>query len=187
MLRHLERRAAEAERNFQNKITERRTTFHQAAEDSIGCAPTGRLHEALNCAIDITAGEVFWREKVLPGLTSGRRLLWIARVGDKIAGRLHLDCDTPPNQSHRAEVAKLIVHPDFRRIGIALKLMETLETLARERNRTLLTLESRSGDKAGLLYQSLVYRIVITPPEYSRNPIEDKLKSTTTISIYKDI
>ena len=80
-----------------------------------------------------------------------------------------------------------MVHPDFRRIGIALKLMETLETLARERNRTLLTLKSRSGDKAGLLYQSLGYRIVITPPEYSRNPIEDKLKSTTTISIYKDI
>ena len=41
--RHLERRTAEAERNYQNKITERRTTFHQAAEDSIGCAPTGRL------------------------------------------------------------------------------------------------------------------------------------------------
>ena len=80
-----------------------------------------------------------------------------------------------------------MVHPDFRRIGIALKLMETLETLARERNRTLLTLEFRSGDKAELLYQSLGYRIVITTPEYSRNPIEDKLKSRTTISIYKDI
>ena len=99
---------------------------------SIGSAPTGRLHEALIRAIDITAGEVFWREKVQPSLTSGRRPLWIARIGDKIAGRLHLDCDTPPNQSHRAEVAKLMVHPDFRRIGIALKLMETLETRPRE-------------------------------------------------------
>ena len=133
----------------------------------------------------IAAGEAFWREKVLPGLTSGRRSLWIARVGDRIAGSVQLDCDTPPNQPHRAEVAKLMVHPDFRRMGIALKLMETLETFARERNRTLLTLDTRSGDMAEPLYQSLGYRIVGTIPGYSRDPIEDKLDSTTIM--YKDI
>ena len=78
-----------------------------------------------------------------------------------------------------------MVHPDFRRMGIALKLIETLETFARERNRTLLTLDTRSGDMAEPLYQSLGYRIVGTIPGYSRDPIEDKLDSTTIM--YKDI
>ena len=37
----------------------------------------------------------------------------------RIAGSVQLDYDTPPNQPHRAEVRKLLVHPDFRRRGIA--------------------------------------------------------------------
>jgi len=134
---------------------------------------------------DIAAGETFWREKVLPGLTSGRRWLWIARAGDRIAGSVQLDCDTPPNQPHRAEVAKLIVHPDFRRMGIALKLMKVLETHAQEIGRTLLTLDTRSGDKAEPLYQSLGYQTVGTIPGYSRDPFEDKLDATTIM--YKNI
>ena len=61
----------------------------------------------------------FWNRKLLPPLHDDKRVLLVARLRDRIAGSVQLDCDTPPNQPHRAEIAKLMVHPEFRRRGIA--------------------------------------------------------------------
>src|SRR5690349_2967643 len=63
--------------------------------------------------------EAFWRDKVQGPVASGARLLLVAKDGDSIAGAVQLDIDTPANQPHRAEIRKLLVHPDFRRRGIA--------------------------------------------------------------------
>src|SRR5690349_21525858 len=65
----------------------------------------------------MTDAEDFWIKKVLPRLQSETLVLLIARQDGRIAGSAQLDCDTPPNQPHRAEVRKLLVHPDFRRRG----------------------------------------------------------------------
>ena len=58
-------------------------------------------------------GEAFWTKKVQPAVADGTRLLLVARKAGKIVGSVQLDIDTPPNQPHRAEVRKLMVHPDF--------------------------------------------------------------------------
>ena len=55
---------------------------------------------------------------------------------------------SPQNQQHRADVAKLLVHPDGRRTGLARRLMARLELEAARAGRTLLTLDTRAGDRA---------------------------------------
>jgi GNAT superfamily N-acetyltransferase len=121
----------------------------------------------------------FWRNKVLPGVRDGRRVLWIARAGGRIVGSVQLGLDVMPNQAHRADVSKLLVHPDFRRRGIARALMAALEQRAHELGRRLLTLDTRSGDFAEPLYASLGYMTSGVIPTYCRHPFEDRLESTT--------
>lgn len=116
----------------------------------------------------------FWTDKVLPGLKGGKLVMLVARIDGKIAGTVQLDCDTPPNQPHRAEVRKLIVHPGFRNRGIARALMAEIEKIAATRGRSLITLDTRAGDKAEPLYASLGYVTVGVVPGYSRDVFEDR-------------
>jgi ribosomal protein S18 acetylase RimI-like enzyme len=124
-------------------------------------------------------GEAFWRDKVLPAVRSGSRLLLVARKGGRIAGSVQLDYDTPPNQPHRAEVGKLLVHPDFRRQGLSRLLMAELERHAGGLKRHLLTLDTRTGDAAEPLYVSLGYQTVGIIPGYCRDPFAGQLDPTT--------
>ncbi|HEY7609369.1 MAG TPA: GNAT family N-acetyltransferase [Alphaproteobacteria bacterium] len=123
--------------------------------------------------------ENFWRQKVIPAVRGGGRLVLVAEKGGRIAGSVQLDYDTPPNQPHRAEVAKLLVHPDFRRAGIARALMVELERLARRLGRSLITLDTRTGDYAEKLYASLGYEAAGIIQGYSRDPIADRLDAAT--------
>ncbi len=121
----------------------------------------------------------FWLNKVLNQVEEGAHLLLVAWRGERIAGSVQLDYDTPPNQPHRAEVSKLLVHPDFRGQGIARALMAELERHANEIGRGLITLDTRTGDKAEPLYRSIGYKTVGVIPGYCLDPVDDKLDSTT--------
>ncbi len=121
----------------------------------------------------------FWIHKVLPGVCAGTRTLLVAEIAGRIAGTVLLDTDTPPNQPHRAEVSKLLVHPDFRRRGIARALMAELERLACDQGRRLITLDTRTGDTAEPLYASIGYLTAGIIPGYCRDPFDDTLDPTT--------
>jgi ribosomal protein S18 acetylase RimI-like enzyme len=123
--------------------------------------------------------EAFWRKKVLPAVAEGTRILLVAKRSGRIIGSVQLDYDTPSNQPHRAEVRKLLVHPEFRRLGIARALMAELERRAVDLKRSLLTLDTRTGDKAEPLYASLGYQTTGTIPCYCRDTIVDRLDATT--------
>jgi ribosomal protein S18 acetylase RimI-like enzyme len=128
---------------------------------------------------DEEEGVAFWREKVLPAACEGGVLLLVARKGGRIAGCVLLDCSTMPNQRHRAEARKLMVHPHFRRQGIARALMVELERQADRLGRKLITLDTRTRDNAEPLYASLGYATAGIIPGYCRAPLEDRLESTT--------
>jgi ribosomal protein S18 acetylase RimI-like enzyme len=129
--------------------------------------------------------EAFWNSAVLPAVRNGTRVLWVAQARGRIAGSVQLDHDTPRNQPHRAEVRKLLVHPGLRRQGIAQALMSELERTASQLGRSLLTLDTRTGDIAEPLYASRGYRTVGIIPGYCRHTIEDRLDSTTIM--YKNL
>jgi ribosomal protein S18 acetylase RimI-like enzyme len=121
----------------------------------------------------------FWQEQVFPRIAAGTRRVLIARLDGKIAGTVQLDLATPPNQLHRAEVLKLLVHPDARRRGIGRALMLALEDAARAEGRTLLTLDTRTGDRAEPLYRSLGYVLAGVIPNYARGPLSGEFEATS--------
>lgn len=134
---------------------------------------------------DVAASQAFWTDNVLPAVARGVRLLLVAEVDGRVAGAVQLDWDTNPNQAHRAEVRKLLVAPAYRRHGIARLLMLALEEQARRLPRSLLTLDTRSGDHAEPLYLSLAYAVAGSIPAYALAPAGDRLDATTIM--YKQL
>lgn len=129
--------------------------------------------------------KAFWSGQVLPAVISRSRCVLIARFGGKIVGTVQLDFATPPNQPHRAEVRKLLVHPDVRRCGIAKSLMSAVEVEARVAGRSLITLDTVTAGNAEGLYLSLGYVAIGTIPRYSLNFDASVLEATTVM--YKDL
>jgi ribosomal protein S18 acetylase RimI-like enzyme len=125
--------------------------------------------------------KAFWSGQVLPEVAARKRSLLVARSGGNIVGTVQLDLATPPNQPHRAEVKKLLVHPDARRRGIARSLMVAVEVEARRAQRTLLTLDTVTGGAAESLYLSLGYVVVGVIPGYALNFDSSVLESTTVM------
>jgi predicted O-methyltransferase YrrM/GNAT superfamily N-acetyltransferase len=107
--------------------------------DSAGAAPVDddidMLGEVLHAVVhggarvsffvpfSLDEARAFWRDTVLPGVRARTRRVVIARRGPRIVGTVQLDLAVPPNQRHRAEVTKMLVHPTARRRGIARALM----------------------------------------------------------------
>jgi GNAT superfamily N-acetyltransferase len=128
-----------------------------------------------------TDAKAFWQHQVLPSVHAGTRRVLLARMAGRIVGTVQLDLAMPPNQPHRAEVKKLLVHPDARRCGIAKSLMAAVEEQALESRRTLLVLDTVTGGAAERLYLSLGYTPIGVIPRYALNFDSTKLESTTVM------
>ena len=76
----------------------------------------------------------------------------------------------PPNQPHRGEIAKLLVHRSARKRGVAQELMARAEQEARAEGKTLLVLDTVTGDPAERLYTRLGWTRVGVIPGYALYP-----------------
>jgi GNAT superfamily N-acetyltransferase len=114
------------------------------------------------------AARAFFR-RMAADVAAGRRALLAGWVDGVLSGTVTLDLAMPPNQPHRAEVQKLLVHPAARRRGLARALMARAELAAREAGRTLLTLDTRAGDAAEPLYRALGWTEAGRIPGYAMN------------------
>ena len=101
---------------------------------------------------------------------AGRRTVLGAFDGEAVVGTVQLLLDTPPNQPHRAEIAKMLVHRSARRRGHGRALMLAAEAEARARGRTLLTFDTMAGGAAEKLYLGLGYVRVGEIPRYALWP-----------------
>ncbi|HEX3710400.1 MAG TPA: GNAT family N-acetyltransferase [Pseudolabrys sp.] len=89
---------------------------------------------------------------VVEEVARGDIVLLVARDGGRIIGTVQLGLATVPNQRHRADVKKMLVHRSARNRGIAAALMRHVEDEARARERTLLVLDTCVGSEAERLY-----------------------------------
>jgi GNAT superfamily N-acetyltransferase len=179
------------------RIDEWRVDASRAADID---AEIDRLAEVLHAVVHAGAGvsfftpfsieeaRAFWVDKVLPEVRAGRRRVLVARLDDfngRIVGTVQLELEMPPNQQHRAAVAKLLVHPAARCRGNARALMIALEEIARSEGRSLLTLDTVTGSNAESLYRSLDYIAVGVIPRYARGALTPELEGTTIM--YKEL
>lgn len=127
----------------------------------------------------------YWLNSVLERLSKEQLVLLVAKVDGIVVGTVQLDLGMPDNQQHRADVAKLLVHPLYQRKGIARALMQSLEQEALLRARTLLVLDTKTGDGAEPLYLSLKYQLVGVIPNFAKNTAHDGYASTSIM--YKSL
>ncbi len=100
-------------------------------------------------------------------VAQGKCVLLGAWSGGVLAGTVRLLLDTPPNQPHRADVAKLLVDPAHRGRGLAGTLMLAVEAEAVRAGRTLLTLDTETGGTAERLYARLGWTAAGRIPGYA--------------------
>jgi|SRR5689334_4504685 ribosomal protein S18 acetylase RimI-like enzyme len=117
-------------------------------------------------------------------LDRGGRMLLAAFDGDRVVGTVQVVFAWPPNQPHRADIAKLLVHRAARKRGVAQQLMARAEEEALAEGRTLLVLDTVTGDDAERLYERLGYTRVGVIPNYALYP--DGRPCSTTV-FFKDL
>ena len=112
--------------------------------------------------------EAWWRSVLASA--PDRAIVLVARDAEGIVGTVQLQPSWAPNQPHRADVAKLLVHRRARRRGIGRALMDALERAAADAGFTLLLLDTCKGYDAERLYESTGWVRVGEVPGFAFNP-----------------
>ena len=133
----------------------------------------------VNFMLPFTArdGAAWWRAQAAD-VAAGRRVLLVAQDAGEVVGTVSLYPAVAPNQPHRAEVSKLMVHSADRRRGVATRLMDAAAAEARDRGFTLLTLDCVAGGPEEEFYRGLGYVPLGTIPGYALSPTGE-LQGTT--------
>lgn len=112
----------------------------------------------------------FWRGALQAAARKERVLLVAETAAGRIIGTVQLITALPDNQPHRADVAKMLVHRDARRRGVAAQLMAAIDHAAREEGKCVLVLDTVTGGDAERLYQRASWQTVGTVPNYALMP-----------------
>ena len=111
----------------------------------------------------------FWRS-VATGVEQRERILFVAQnAAGQIIGTVQLVFAQVENQPHRADVAKMLVHRRARRHGVGAALLAAAEIEALSVGKTLLVLDTASGD-AERLYAKLGWHRCGVIPGYALLP-----------------
>jgi ribosomal protein S18 acetylase RimI-like enzyme len=108
--------------------------------------------------------------KVAGSVAAGDTVLLAARLDGKIVGTVQLGLDTPPNQPHRADIKKMLVHRSARGRGIGALLMAEVEEEARRHGRWLLVLDTVPGESGHRLYIRAGWNQTGIVPDYALFP-----------------
>ena len=125
----------------------------------------------------------WWRKQF--GAPASGSIVLVARDEQGIVGSVQLHPSWAPNQPHRADVAKLIVHRRARRRGLGAEMMAAVEREAANAGYRLLVLDSKRGDAGERLYRRLGWNVVGTIPRYALDT--DGRTPHDTVVFYKEL
>jgi GNAT superfamily N-acetyltransferase len=109
----------------------------------------------------------------------------VARDAEGVVGTVQLHPAWAPNQPHRAEIAKLLVHRRSQRMGLGRRLMEVIEKEARRAGFCLLTLDAKRGAAAEKLYRQLGWTEAGVIPRFAFDP--DGTTPHDAVVFYKEL
>jgi ribosomal protein S18 acetylase RimI-like enzyme len=113
--------------------------------------------------------EKFWTNS-LNAAERGERIVLGAFDGGSLVGTVTLLLDLPPNQPHRAEIAKMMTRISHRHRGIATALLREAEQMAIAHGRWLLVLDTAEDDGAAGLYERMGFKLTGVIPDYALKP-----------------
>lgn len=113
--------------------------------------------------------EAFWQDS-LGAAARGERVVLGAFDADSLIGTVTLLLKLPPNQPHRAEIAKMMTRVSHRNRGVATALLRAAEQLAITHGRTLLVLDTAVDDGAAPLYEKQGFQLSGIIPDYAFKP-----------------
>jgi GNAT superfamily N-acetyltransferase len=146
-------------------VTDRQ--IRELAELLIDCVDGGASVSFMH-PLPLPKAENFWR-RTAEGVLRGERALLVAEGPRGIDGSVQLILDQPENQPHRADLSKMLVHRRARRRGLGAALLQGAEQVARDCGKSLLVLDTASGD-AERLYARQGWRRCGVIPGYALLP-----------------
>jgi GNAT superfamily N-acetyltransferase len=111
----------------------------------------------------------YW-EDIAGQVQKGGIILAVAEIDGRVVGTVQVGLASKPNQPHRGDLMKLLVHRSARGLGLSRKLMEAVETEAARRGRTLLVLDTATGSDAEAIYPRFGWERVGVIPDYALWP-----------------
>lgn len=148
----------------------------------VACVHAGASIGFMDPLPEATA-RTFW-SGVADAVARGDRALLVAEDTGRLVGTVQLLLSQPDNQPHRADLAKMMVHPAARRRGVAAALLQAAEALAVDLGRSLLVLDTVTGSDAERLYTRLGWQRCGVIPGYALMP-RGGLAATTVC--YRDL
>lgn len=113
--------------------------------------------------------QAFWR-KVADGARSGRRVVLVAEEAGRVLGTVQVVASGIPNQPHRADLSKMLVHRDGRRRGLGRALLVAAEAQALARGWWLLVLDTVTDSEGDRLYAGAGWTPVGVIPDFALWP-----------------
>jgi ribosomal protein S18 acetylase RimI-like enzyme len=111
----------------------------------------------------------FWQASLAAAGRGERFVLGAFESGD-LVGTVTLLLNLPPNQPHRAEIAKMMTRLSHRHRGVATALLRAAEAVAITHGKTLLVLDTAVDDGASALYENAGFSLAGMIPDYALKP-----------------
>lgn len=125
----------------------------------------------------------FWGH-MADGIASGGRILLVAESEGRLLGTVQVVAAGTPNQPHRADLAKMLVHREGRNQGIGAALLSAAEAASLEAGWWLMVLDTVDDSAGYRLYTRGGWTRVGAIPDYALWP-DGKL--CATVYFYKNV